>query len=685
MAEDHGGARRFHLGISGRDREAGAMLCLRVVSALLIGSSLFAARLPAQAPITGEAAAPLAPAGIRSNDDTRTVNVEEGLEALRSANDRLVGSTPRAAVTFAAALAKARALANAAVSPAALRPTLQALPQQDAATLRLFAFALLAKGQPDAAFAVLVAAYDKDPNSADALADLAGMLAGFGYANEALAILDELAARGAQPAPPMGLSGRDLTDYIRGYALVRLGDTAAAQPLLRGVVDRQPELAEAARLMAIVSDDPAEQRKFFLLGVWRHRSPLMVSAGVDLQQPEPDPVTSGEEVAIDVRSLIDLSKGKPGVQPAMRYAKGVPQANDLLQAIPIQKSAADRQATALGNQRGKPQKYHHTEMDIEDTWGYRMQQLSTAIDYRDARLRDLDRRRREAWNERTKAEFRIKEERHKLSSAAIDAYMQECVAKNYTPTLEQVGEKARPAFEAAMSQLMPYINREELAERAWFAEHHLLATAIAAQVGDAGWHEFIRLTIEMQRWHSYRRLLHLVEMHADMGAHPWITKEAGEVSTTPVAAQVDKCSGNKGIKFSTDSLPGGDRLPFGFNAEMTCEGMSLEASVATEIPGVSISAEIGGDNAGSFTAFVGPKAEVSAGVKHIAEFGASAKAGAYVSGNRNGVQEAGVKYVVNASGTVGSTSTSRELSEGHVNFIPAPDPGDGGLMPLGTR
>jgi hypothetical protein len=664
------------------------MLSLRVTaSALLIGLSLLAAKLSAQdaTPATDANAAASAPAGIRSNDDTRTINVAEGLDALLSANEHLVGSTPRATVTFAAAIAKAHELAHAAVSPAALRPTLQALPDNNPGTLRLFAFALLAKGQPDAVFAVLVAAYDQDPNSADALADLAGMLAGFGYANEALTILDELVRRGMQPSPPMGWPARDLTDYTRGYALVRLGDTAAARPLLRGVVERQPELAEAARLLAIVSDDPEEKRKFFLLGVWRHRSPLMVCAGVDLEGPEPDPMTAGEEVAIDVRSLIDLSKGKRGVQPPLRYATGVPQANDLAQSTEPRKEAAREQASALMRRRGKPQKYHHTDAAIEDTWGYRMQWLAQSVDYRDARMRELDRRRHTAWRERADAERRIKRTRDEKAGAAIDAYAQECIARKYSPTFEQVSEKARPAFEEALTQLKPYMNREELAEREWFAEWHLLNTAIAAQIGDPGWHEYVRLSIEAQRLQSYARLLHLVDMHAQMGAHPGITKEAGEVSTEPKPEDVEKCDGNKGLSFGTDNLPGADKLPFGFNAQMTCEGMSLEASVATEVPGVSLSAEIGGDNAGSFTAFVGPKAEVSGGVKGIAEFGASAKAGAYVSGNRSGVQEAGVKYVVNASGTVGSTSTSREISAGQVNFIPAPDPGDGGLMPIGIR
>jgi hypothetical protein len=42
---------------------------------------------------------------------------------------------------------------------------------------------------------LLLAAYDRDASSPDALTDLAGVLAGLGYANEALAFLDELQRR----------------------------------------------------------------------------------------------------------------------------------------------------------------------------------------------------------------------------------------------------------------------------------------------------------------------------------------------------------------------------------------------------------------------------------------------------------------------------------------------------------
>jgi len=625
----------------------------------------------------------VAPAGIRSYADARTVNVEEELAVLREGNANLIGSATRQPVTFAVALAKARALAKAAVPPASLAAALKALPDNNPATLRLFAFAQLAERKPSAAFAILIAVYDRDPQSPDALADLAGMLASFGYPNEAIAFLDELAARNALPSPPMGISGRDAVDYIRGYALVRLGDTAAAKPLLRAVADRQPMLAEAARMVAIISDDPAEQRKYMLLGVWRHRSPLMVCAGVDLEKPEPDPMSTGNEVAIDARALIDPAKGKRGKQPLMHYAKGILQANDLRPKMEIADSAASDRARAIDERRVRPRGYVHTDVSVEETWGYRMHELITSLDYRDAKLRELDRRRHVLWRERTEAERKIVDRRDDEASKAQYAYMQECVAKKYSPTMEQIAEKARPAFEAALGQITPYINREDLAEREWFAEWHFLATAIAAQVGDAGWHEYIRLGIEIQRWHSYSKLLHLVRAHASVGENPLITKEPGEVPTEPVEEQVDKCAGKPNISFGTGSLPGGDKLPFQFGVEMTCEGMSLEAAVDTRIPGVSISAEIGGDNQGSFTAFVGPKAEASIGVNGVAAFTGAAKAGAYVTGNKDGVTDAGVKYVVTAGTQVGTYTNTQTLSEGSVSFFPAPSPSGGDFGPLG--
>lgn len=605
----------------------------------------------------------------------RVVNVEEELGALRSANEGLVGSVARQPVTFAAALAKARALAKSAVEPAAFAAALKALPDNEPATLRLFAFAQLTARKPSVAFALLVAAHDRQPQSPDALSDLAGMLAGFGYANESLAFLDELAARNALPSPPMGISGRDAVDYIRGYALARLGDTTAAKPLLRAVAARQPVLAEAARMMAVLSEDPAEQRKYLLMGVWRHRAPLMVASGTEPGQPESDPVVAGEEVLIDLRSLIDPAKGKRGKQPLMHYAQTVLQANDLVPKMDAAKKAADDRHRAIEESRVRPRGYVHTDVSVEETWGYRIHELASSIDRRDARLRELDRRRRTAGREREDARTKITKQRDKDAGEALRAYMQECVARKYTPTTAQMGESMRPAFQAALAQMTPYINREDLANREWFAEWHFLTTAIVAQIGDAGWHEYSRLAIEKERWQVYSRLLHLVQMHASVGQHPMITQEPGEVSTEPEEEAVEKCDGDKSISFGTSTLPGGQALPFEFGIEMTCEGMSVEAAVDTRIPGISLSAEIGGNNDGEFTAFVGPKAEAALGDKNIVAFTGAAKAGAYVTGNREGITDAGVKYEVKVGTKIGAITGAQKVAEGAVSFFPAPEPG----------
>lgn len=635
-----------------------------------------------QAQTVGGGDASVEPAGIRSYGDVRAVNVAEELTSLREGNAALVGSVARQPVTFAAALAKARALAKSAVEPASFAAALQALPDNAPGTLRLFAVAQLAAGKPSAAFALLVTAYDRDPKSPDALADIAGMLAGFGYANESIAFLDEFPARNVLPAPPMGLSGRDAVDYIRGYAHARLGDVPAAKSLLHPIADRQPILAEASRMMAILSDDPAEQRKYLLMGVWRHRSPLMVATAVDIKDPEPDAMLSGESVAIDLRSLLDPAKGKRGRLPGLHYAQTVLQANDLGPKMQAATKAAEDRRHAISESRVRPRSYGDTDAGPEEKWSYRLHELASSISYRDARLRELDKQRSLLWREREKARTKIIDRRDAEARKALDAYMAACIAKKYTPTVGQMGEKMRPAFQAALAELKPYINREEEVQRKWFAEWHFLSTAIIAQVGDADWHEYIRLTIEMQRWLSYRGLLDLVESHASVGAHPWITKEPGEVPTTPEEEDVEECDGDKSISFGTNTLPGGKALPFEFGVEMTCEGMSVEAAVDTRIPGISLSAEIGGNNEGEFTAFVGPKAEAAIGDKSIAAFTGAAKAGAYVTGNSKGVTDAGVKYEVKVGTKIGAFSGAQKVAEGSVSFLPAPSPSDGDFGPL---
>lgn len=618
---------------------------------------------------------------LRAQGDERAVNVKEELAALRAANAKLIGSVRRAPVNFADAIARVRARANAIGGAKALAPALKKLPNQESVTLRLLAIREMAKGRMTGMLLLLLAAFDRAPDSPDALADLAGVLAGMGYANEAIACLDELARRNTVPTPPMGIRGESVLAYVRGYCLVRLGDVAAARPLLAGVVAREPMLAEAARLLAIIGGGAAEDRKNFLLGVWRHRSELMVCAGVDLDKDEPDPLKKGDNVAIDIRSLVDLEKGKPGKLPEVPYGRSVLDANGLAPVLEDAMRAADLRFGDLLSQRKTPKGFLHTEDDVIETWGHRMARVVHTLDYRDRQLRDLDRQRRLAAGDAVKELREIEVRRNKSAEEALEALARDFIAKKAPgPNVAQMGEVQRPFFEAALQQARQVAVRQEIAERKWFAEWHLIATAIAAQIGDPAWHEFVRLSIEAQRSQSHHRLLHIAAMQVRAGEHPFVTKEAGETPLKPVPEPVEKCNADNSISFSTSHSITDDVLPFDVGVELNCEGLTAEVDIETEVPGVSVSTEFGVDTKGDFTAFVGPKASVDIGDKKVTALSGSAKGGIYVTGSRNGIKDVGVKYEIKGSAKIGVASAARKFDEGKLSFVPAAASGDDSAM-----
>ena len=621
---------------------------------------------------------------VRSQGDERAVKVGEELAALRSANAKLVGDVRRAPVDFATAIARVHERARAIGGPAALAPALKALPRQDAGTLRLLAARELVKGRTSGMLLLLLAAYDREPDSNDALADLAGALAGMGWVNEALACLDELARRKAMLAPPMGIAGESLLAYVRGYCLVRLGEVKAARPLLTSVVAKEPMLAEAARLMAVIGETEEEQRKYFLLGVWRHRSSVMVCAGVDPASAEPDAMREGEEVAIDIRSLVDMGKAKTGKLPDITYARSVLHANGLAPVLEAAKRDLDRKFSAILQQRKTPRGFLLTEDDVVETWGHRMARVVHTLDYRDRRIRDLERVRRSADVDALKELRKIEEQRSKEAYDAAEKLAMEFVRKKAPgPSFEQIAEVQRTFHETALKEARRVLQREETAVRAWFTEWHRVATAVAAQIGDARWHEYARLTIEAQQVKCYGQLLHLAYLQASVGVHPGVTKEAGETPLEPVPDPPENCNPDNSISISTAGTVLDNALPFDVGVELNCEGISAEVDIETEVPGVTVSTEFGIDTKGNYTAFVGPKVSATASLDDVASISASAKGGLYVTGNRKGITDVGVKYEVKSGvKAAGTVTAATKVSEGKVSFIPAPADGDDVMIPI---
>lgn len=656
---------------------------------LAIGIGLLVAR----AGLRGQGAAPATPAVtgpaareslLRSHGDDRAVRVGDELAGFRAVNQGLVGGVARRPVDFAGALAKARALAQAAGGEAVLAPVRAAAPGLSTLGLRGLAAREVVKGNPTGALVVLVATLDRAPDDPEVLVDLAGVLAMLGHANEALAIFDELARRGAWPASVMGLAGRDAVEYGRGYCLVRLGEVDAARLGLAAVAERQPSLAEASRLLALVAKDEAEARKHFLLGVWRHRGSLMVCAGVDPAKAEPDPWVAGDEVAIDYRTLIESGRGELGRLPDIPYVSTVLQANGIIPVLERRVLEDEAREKAVSAARKKPKGFIHPETGVEETWGHRMYGLFGSLEYRDRKLRELDRVRREVHRETAAALDAIDEEKRKSAADAMSRLRRARLdAKGPDPTPGELGEVLRPFHEAAMTRSRPLLARREKAERDWFGEWHRLAGAVTSRVGDRAWHLYLSQTIEIKRHQAYQRLLDLALTQARMGRHRYVTAEPGEAGRGPEAQPPEACDDAASIGISTDDLAGEEVVPFEFGVELTCKGISAELAIDTRIPGLSVSTEAAIDNQGAYTVFMGPKAEVTAGPKAIAEFAGTAKLGGYLSGNRRQVTEAGVKYEVKVGTKLGSASSMRQVAgDTLVRIVPAPEEASGAFEPL---
>ncbi|WP_138223080.1 tetratricopeptide repeat protein [Nibricoccus aquaticus] len=622
---------------------------------------------------------------VRTAGDFRNVEVAEEWEDFESENENLIGSVPRKATNFEKAIAKAKALSGA-VDPKAVKAARAKVPEaDDVAAYRGLALREAAAGNPDAAFCYLVYAHEADPKNADVLSDLAGALAMLGYANEALAILDELAKRGAVITPPMGLSSEDVLEYTRGYALLRLGEQAEARKKLETVRDRQPLLSEAPKLLSLLdAHEDKDPRKNFLLGVWRGRAKVAVAADVDAKKPEPDAFTEDEErendiVAIDVRSWLDLGKGKVGVLPNVPYAANAKQANGLVKKFEELDESEEKNHTAILQKRNaiKPRKYVHTDTSLDETWGYRMETLVRAMDYRDPKLRALNQRMFDVDREIKKAWDAIKKERDDRADAAIKALYK----SNPNAGPREIGEAMRPAYDAALGQSRGLIQKLDKAVRDRFAEWHLLVTALGGEVGDAKWREYIRGSIEAERTAAFLMVIHRVDRHARMGAVPFLEMEPTSGPGSKEEQGMGNCDGNQSVGISVNSLGAGEVLPFDLGVEATCEGLSLEAGVSV-LPGLQISGEIGVDKKGGYSVFVGPK--IDATVKGT---GVAIKQGFTVSGSRGkGVTDFGAKIETKASVSVGAVSRSTKIGDQSMSFLPAPRGGPPvDLVPIGTK
>ncbi|MAT98265.1 MAG: hypothetical protein CL608_14065 [Anaerolineaceae bacterium] len=149
----------------------------------------------------------------------------------------------------------------------------RAAPEVDSAgKAQMFAMSALADNRPDGALAGLLQAYTLNPQSPITLVNAAGIFATLNMPNEGLALLDAAEALPGPMETPMGIPGEELAANNRGYALLLLGQWAAAENVLRPLAESNTELSEARRNMSLAllcQDKDDEAMYFYRLGARR--------------------------------------------------------------------------------------------------------------------------------------------------------------------------------------------------------------------------------------------------------------------------------------------------------------------------------------------------------------------------------------------------------------------------------
>ncbi len=585
---------------------------------------------------------------VRSSDDLRVIDVVSEYVSFLTENTDFIGRVAPKPVGFAQAISTAKTLCSGKI-PAAEFGRLKAKAPQGAKAADFWQGLAAMQGMagsPEAAFCLLVTAYEADPGNPDVLSNLAGVLATWGLANESLAVLDEIEKRNVKPSPPMGISAEDMLDYTRCYSQLLTGNTGNVRTKLESIAGRQPLLAEAKMLLALLDEKEGKDGKpRFMMA--QSRSP---QAKFCVMYPGEVPEPGEQTYNIDPRRILDPSKGIRGKLPAIKYPQNPEEATARLESFgneePARIGTEIQALEAMRTENHKQLKHWEGDDTLQDSWGYLVSEFIASIDWRDAQLRKLKDKIREAERAEQETGERV----------------QEALNKAWPPIALITPESAKQrAIKDLKMRLMgmgkPDIEAVDKAIRDYYEEWNWVVTMLAATVDEA-WHREFELVIQLQQWHWYHQLILRAAGQSMTG---WIEDGGYEdVSETLDPAIPAECH-DGGMKQKV-GIETPDKS-FGASIGLDCEGVTFEGTVG------KMSLELGLDKQGGYTVFGGPKTGIKVGGA-----GAEVKAGGYISGKIQGgtIEKVGVKVEGNVSAGVGaySVESSTTFQDSSISFAP---------------
>lgn len=361
--------------------------------------------------------------------------------------------------------------------------------------------------------------------------------------------------------------------------------------------------------------------------------------------PGEEPEKGEQTYSIDIRSILDPSKGKRGKLPVLKYPQNPEQASDRYEGFQKETERFFSEMQSLPQQRSQLTLSHYKEKNsTQESRGHIIREIILSLKWRDVTIRELN---------------------EKLSEAEKDyGEALKRTGDSYNKGIIEVGkitdEKAKRKAERelkmrCMGMMKPDIERVDKAIREYFEEWSFIASMLGTAVGDEAWQKDIALIIQIEQTGRYH---HLTSMAAAQSILGMIEQGHEDVSETLERVQPEKCEDNKSYEFELETPD----ESFGAGVSVDCNGISFE------VTGAHLSLELSLDNKGGYTVFGGPKVGVNVGGT-----GADVKAGYYVSGSVSGgtIKDAGVMIRATTSVGAGPVSVSSTAYEQSLSFVPA--------------
>ena len=507
--------------------------------------------------------------------------------------------------------------------------TFRTLPEaENADAAQAFAVAALADRRPDGALTSLLVAAEKAPNDPMILVSTAGVLNLLGMPNEALAFLDKAATLTGEITSPLSISGAQIAANNRGHALMGLGKWAEAENVLRPVVEAESQLSEARTNLSIAllcQDKDEEAGYFYRLGERRYLY------DVTIEDPPPPEEIGGH---LPTEMIYDLSASKTLTLPGIPVAATAEQTVALMPVYEQMETShiarSEQYATELNNVKAEI-----SARQSSLPWITNLRYINVMGAVHAASKEPYILELQEAWSEADAALTVLDTQQWAEIDALIDSGLPQ----------EQLFPACRSLLTSQWPSRKLALQAFEDARREYAAALYAEQTGLAANLIDPLHHQAASLEAKIAAEASFGGMVGEYAVHnTAYFAANWLfclgsATETDETGEEPTLEESEACPEFvKGVKLAVKVA--------GLTINVNCEKVELEAA-ASQAMGLfgQVTVDLKKD---TVTAFVGAKGKINLGLMEL-----SAKEGLYITANKGGLTDAGMKVSTTGALNVG--------------------------------